>query len=254
MKYPNRIDILVEKVYEVSSTNDHLQQLCKEGKANEFHTVIVNKQSAGRGQPGNSWEAEEGKNLLFSTVLYPTALEANKQFYLSMLTAISIVHTLNKYTSGFSIKWPNDIYWNDKKIAGILIENVLQGKYIRQSIVGIGLNVNQEHFTSDAPNPVSLKQILGVDIKRAELFTEILHGMIGAYRLLEEDFEQMASTLHILYRRVLYRKNGYHPYRDASGTFLAQFEEIGPDGHLFLRDENGKIRKYAFKEIEFIHS
>lgn len=252
MKYPTRIDIPIEKVNEVSSTNDYLQHLCKQNMAQEFHTVIAESQSSGKGQRGNSWESAEGKNLLFSMVLYPTALEANKQFYISMLTAISIVDALGKYTDGFSIKWPNDIYWKDKKLAGILIENELQGKYISQSVIGVGINVNQESFLSDAPNPVSLKQIIGIDINRNELFQKILHGMVASYRLLEENFTEMAATLRILYQRSLYRRNGYHAYKDASGLFNAQFEHIDPNGYLYLQDEEGKIRKFAFKEVEYI--
>ena len=151
MKYPNRIDIPIEHINEVSSTNDYLAQLCERNKAQEFYTVITDHQLDGKGQRGNTWESENGKNLLFSMVLYPTALEANKQFYLSMLTTISIIDALSKYTDNFCVKWPNDIYWKDKKIGGILIENELEGKYITQSIIGIGLNVNQEEFHSDAP-------------------------------------------------------------------------------------------------------
>ena len=252
MKYPTRIDIPIEKVNEVSSTNDYLIHLCKQNMAQEFHTVIAESQSSGKGQRGNSWESEDGKNLLFSMVLYPTALEANKQFYISMLTAISIVDALGKYTDGFSIKWPNDIYWKDKKLAGILIENDLQGKYISQSVIGVGINVNQENFLSDAPNPVSLKQIIGIDINRTELFQKILHGMVASYRLLEENFTEMAATLRILYQRSLYRRNGYYAYKDADGLFNAQFEHIDPNGYLYLQDEEGKIRKYAFKEVEYI--
>lgn len=143
MKYPSRINIPIEKMEETLSTNDHLAQLCRDNKAEEFYTVVTNYQTDGKGQRGNTWEAERGKNILFSIVIYPTALEAKNQFYLSMLTAVSIVAALEKYTDGFSIKWPNDIYWKEKKIAGILIENEVQGKYIAQSIIGIGLNVNQ---------------------------------------------------------------------------------------------------------------
>lgn len=252
MRYPSRIDIPIEKLFETTSTNDHLARMCKSGKAQEFYTVVADRQTEGRGQRGNTWESETGKNLLFSLVVYPTALEAKSQFYLSMLTAVSIVDALNKYTDGFSVKWPNDIYWKDKKIAGILIENELQGKFISQSIIGIGLNVNQDVFLSDAPNPTSLKQIIGVNISREELFYKIIHGIVASYRLLEEDFEEMSSTLRILYLRILFRRNGYYPYRDAQGTFMAQFEHIDAYGNLYLQDDKGKIRKYAFKEVEFI--
>lgn len=252
MIYPENINLTIERLYEVPSTNSYLAQLCKESKAKEFHTVITDDQTAGRGQRGNTWESEGEKNLTFSTVLYPTALEAKEQFHLSMAIAFATVDALENYTDGFSIKWPNDIYWKDKKIAGILIENELEGKFITQSIVGIGLNVNQEVFRSSAPNPVSLIQILGATINRQELLDRILRGIMASYIFLEKDYKMAVHNLRQLYLRRLYRKEGFHPYRDKEGTFLAAFQDVEPSGHLVLKDEQGNLRRYAFKEVEFI--
>ena len=252
MNYPKKIDLPIEKLEETSSTNSYLAQLCKESKAKEFYTVIAESQTAGRGQRGNSWESESGKNLMFSTVLYPTALKVQKNFYLSMIAAFSVVHALDSYTEGFSIKWPNDIYWKDKKIAGILIENELEGTYITQSIIGIGVNVNQEVFRSSAPNPVSLHQIIGKSIDRTELFNKILSGIMGGYLLLEKESGKASSAILGLYIGKLYRKEGLFPYRDAKGLFMAEFHQVEPDGHLILKDEQGNLRRYTFKEVEFI--
>lgn len=252
MKYPKQIDIPLESVKELPSTNDYLAQLCKESKAKEFYTVIAENQTNGKGQRGNSWEAESGKNLTFSIVLYPTALEAREQFCLSMLAALSCHEALSDYTEGFSIKWPNDIYWNDKKIGGILIENELEGKYITQSIIGIGLNVNQEEFRSSAPNPISLKQIIGTDVKLQELLMKVVHCIVGGYRQLEGDFEGTQKAIYALYKKNLYRHKGMFPYRDAQGEFLAEYQEVEPDGHLILKDEQGTLRRYAFKEVSFV--
>lgn len=252
MNYPKKIDLSIEKVQETPSTNSYLAQLCQESKAKEFHTVIAESQTAGRGQRGNSWESESGKNLTFSTVLYPTALKARQQFYLSMIAAFSVVYALDNYTEGFSIKWPNDIYWKDKKIAGILIENELEGEYIAQSIIGIGLNVNQETFYSSAPNPVSLHQIIGHSIDRQELLHKILKGIVGGYTFLEKEYAKAAPAILNLYLNHLYRKEGMFPYRDAKGVFMAEFHQVEPDGHLILKDEQGSLRRYAFKEVEFI--
>ena len=252
MNYPKKIDIALEKVKETTSTNDYLAQLCKESKAKEFYTVMAESQTKGKGQRGNSWESEAGKNLTFSIVLYPTALEVRKHFCLSMLTALACHEALSNYTDGFSIKWPNDIYWKDKKIGGILIENELEGKYIVQSIIGIGLNINQEAFYSDAPNPVSLKQIIGVDIKVQEVLMKVVHGIVGGYRQLETNFDITQQAIGTLYRKNLYRHKGLFPYRDAAGEFLAEYQEVEPDGHLILKDEEGTLRRYAFKEVSFI--
>ena len=252
MNYPKKIDIALEKVKEITSTNDYLAHLCKESKAKEFYTVIAESQTKGKGQRGNFWESEAGKNLTFSTVLYPTALEANKQFCLSMLAALACHEALDNYIDGFSIKWPNDIYWKDKKIGGILIENELEGKYIVQTIIGIGLNINQEAFYSDAPNPVSLKQILGVEVKLQEVLMKVVHGIIGGYRQLETNFDVTLQAISTLYRKHLYRREGLFPYRDAQGDFLAEFQNVELDGHLILKDEQGTLRRYAFKEVNFI--
>ncbi|MBQ8442966.1 MAG: biotin--[Bacteroides sp.] len=252
MIYPKNINLTIERLKVVPSTNSYLVQLCKESKAKEFYTVIADNQTAGRGQRGNSWESEEGKNLTFSTVLFPTALEAKEQFYLSMTIAFAIVDALDGYTEGFSIKWPNDIYWKDKKIGGILIENELEGKYITQSIVGIGINVNQEVFHSSAPNPVSLAQIVGTSIDRKELFNKILKGIMGGYIFLETAYNQAVPNIRKLYTQKLYRREGLYPYRDAEGTFMAEIEEVEASGHIVLKDEQGALRRYAFKEVEFV--
>ena len=252
MRYPQQINVSIEKLEETTSTNDYLSELCRQGKAEEFYTVIAEKQTAGKGQRGNSWISESGKSLTFSLVLYPTVLEANKQFFLSMLAAVSIVDALTDYTEGFSIKWPNDIYWKDKKIGGILIENELEGKYIVQTIIGIGLNINQETFYSDAPNPISLKQILGVEVRLEEVLTKVVHGIIGGYRQLENNFEVTSQAISTLYRKHLYRREGLFPYRDAQGEFLAEYQDVELDGHLILKDEQDTLRRYAFKEVNFI--
>lgn len=252
MNYPKKIDIALEKVKETTSTNDYLASLCRESKAREFYTVMAESQTEGKGQRGNTWESESGKNLTFSIVLYPTALKARKQFTLSMLAALSCHEALSNYTDGFSIKWPNDIYWKDQKIGGILIENELEGTYITQSIIGIGLNINQEIFYSDAPNPVSLKQIIGAEVDIQEVMTLVVHAIIGGYRHLEANYDTAQFAIATLYQKYLYRRKGLFPYRDAQGYFLAEYQEVEPDGHLVLKDEQGTLRRYAFKEISFV--
>ena len=252
MNYPKTINIKLEQVKETTSTNDYLAKLCKENKAKEFYTVVAESQTNGKGQRGNTWEAESGKNLTFSMVLYPTALKAKEQFSLSMVAALSCHQALGNYTDGFSIKWPNDIYWKDKKIGGILIENELEGKYITQSIIGIGLNVNQEVFHSDAPNPVSLKQILGVEINTQELLTSVVHCIVGGYRQLECYFNTTQESIFTLYHKHMYRNKGLFPYRDAQGEFMAEYQQVEPSGHLILKDEQGMLRRYAFKEVSYI--
>ena len=161
---------------ETDSTNRYISQLCNELQESvaELTTVTAEFQTAGKGQRGNTWEAERGKNLLFSFVLYPTFLEARRQFILSQIVSLSIKEELDRWSDEITIKWPNDIYWRDKKICGILIENDLSGHFIGRSISGIGININQNEFHSDAPNPVSLKQITGQEHDRYEILSHIL--------------------------------------------------------------------------------
>lgn len=252
MIYTEHINVPTEKIKELPSTNDYLAELCRQGKAEEFYTVIAEKQTAGKGQRGNFWESEPGKNLTFSTVLYPTEIKANKQFYFSMLVAIAIIDALTDYTDGFSIKWPNDIYWHDKKICGILIENELEGKYLSQTIIGIGLNINQETFLSSAPNPVSLYQIIGKEIDREEVFSKVIHAILGGYKSLESDFHEASAAILLLYKKFLYRRKGFHSFQDNNGIFTAQIHDVGEDGYLYLKDTENNIRKYAFKEVNYI--
>ena len=211
--------------------------------------VMTDYQTAGRGQTGNTWESERGKNLLFSVGVRPAFLPARRQFLLLQVMSLAVAQTLVQYTDNISIKWPNDIYWCDKKISGTLIENELSGESIRQCVLGTGINVNQEHFVSDAPNPVSLRQILGHDVPRDRLFMDFLKHFETFYSRLESgESESLAQQ----YGDSLYWREGMHPYRDSRGTFRAFIDGVEPDGHLLLRTDEGQVRRYAFKEVSFL--
>ena len=211
-------------------------------------------QTAGVGQKGNVWESDGYKNLTFSVLLKPIFLPIANRFMLTKVISLAMVDFLKQEisTETISIKWPNDIYWHDKKIGGNLIENELEGAYITQSILGIGLNINQEEFHSSAPNPISLKQILGVEADLEEILSKVIHGIVGGYRQLEANFNMTQLAIRTLYVKNLYRKKGFYPYRDKEGEFKAEFDKIESDGHLVLKDEAGNLRCYAFKEVEFI--
>ena len=239
-------------INETNSTNNYLQSLCSEQKVEELTVIVADFQTSGRGQRGNSWESDPGKNLLFSTVIFPEFLEARRQFLISQIISLAIKEELDTYTSDISIKWPNDIYWKDKKICGILIENELEGAYLLRCIAGIGVNINQEHFVSPAPNPVSLKQILGRKTDKQEVLEGILKRLFSYYIPLISQKPNIKETIHSDYLNAQYRHKGMYPYRDENGEFKASLEAIEPDGHLLLRDENGMLRKYAFKEVQYI--
>lgn len=240
---------------ETDSTNRYISQLCNELQESvaELTTVTAEFQTAGKGQRGNTWEAERSKNLLFSFVLYPTFLEARRQFILSQIVSLSIKEELDRWSDEITIKWPNDIYWRDKKICGILIENDLSGHFIGRSISGIGININQNEFHSDAPNPVSLKQITGQEHDRYEILSHILKRVQIYYNGLQtEDSGTYTAEITARYARSLFRRRGFHPYEDAGGKFSARLLRVEQDGRFVLEDENGKEREYLFKEVQYI--
>lgn len=255
MPSPDTFPYPLIALQETDSTNQHISRICNglhEGVA-ELTTVTAEYQSSGKGQRGNSWEAEEGKNLLFSFVLYPTFLEARRQFILSQIVSLSIKEELSRWSDEITIKWPNDIYWRDKKICGILIENDLTGHYISRSISGIGININQEEFHSDAPNPVSLKLITGKEHDRYEILAHILEWIQTYYECLQlEDSDTYADLIATRYARALFRRQGFHPYEDANGRFLARLLRVEQDGRFVLEDETGTEREYLFKEVQYI--
>lgn len=236
------------KLQETRSTNTYLDSIDTECPQQEGCVVTTHTQSAGRGQRGNSWEAEPGKNLTFSYLLRPEGVAPQEQFILSQAVSLAVVDVLSRYAHGFCVKWPNDIYYHDSKIAGILIEHNLSGMSISRTIVGIGLNINQQQFISDAPNPISLQQITGREYDLDAMLAEVLEATTVRYAQCVGDRKQ----LQLDYAAALYRKDGFYPYRDAQGEFMATIREVQPDGYLVLCDTEGRVRQYAFKEVAFI--
>lgn len=226
-------------IAETDSTNRWLRERGGEGDM----VVVADYQTAGKGQGTNSWESERGKNLLFSVLYHPQRIPANRQFHISMAVSLAIADALGEHIGDVSIKWPNDIYWRNAKICGILIENRLLGQTIRDSIIGAGINVNQRQFHSNAPNPVSLWQIHGHETD-LEL---LLQSILDKFTLYINKKEIKTQYLHQLYRR-----KGFHPYADKEGSFMAEIVDVEDDGHLLLCDDNGQQRRYAFKEVSFV--
>ena len=223
-------------IEQTNSTNTLLKELIAKGQEPDF--IYAGYQTAGRGQTGNSWESEKGKNLICSILLPP-----NKNLYfLNIAVSVAILRLLDE---PLTIKWPNDIYWKDKKLAGILLENAIIGNEVKYAIAGIGLNVNQTEFVSDAPNPVSLKQISGKEYVIDQLMQDLLDAV---HTVLNEPEEAIWSE----YKAHLYRREGCWPFEDKNGTFEAHIEDVLPSGEIVLCDKNGQLHTYGFKQIKYI--
>ena len=205
--------------------------------------VVADYQTAGKGCGTNSWESERGKNLTFSMLIHPTDIPASQQFRITEVVSVALCEVLEQYIGDVSIKWPNDIYMGDKKICGVLIENRLQGNVIVDSIIGIGLNVNQTEFVSDAPNPVSLRQLLGREIDREAL----LHDFLETFAAVS-----LSETTYSAYRNKLFRMGKQAVFSDETGRFEGTIQDVETDGRLLIKDLSGQARRYAFKEVQFV--
>lgn len=229
----------------------------------EHGTVVyTDRQTAGRGQRGNSWESEPFKNVTMSILLRPKNVAPNQQFWLSEISALAVERVLSKYIGNVSIKWPNDIYYKDFKICGMLIEHSLSGGKINYTIPGIGINVNQRVFLSNAPNPISLANVLGHEVPTSEILDGIVDEILTMCDLLPEK----ADEIHREFLSKLYRRDGFHEYqstiRSTSANGLSVLEEgehfqarivnVHPDGMLDLMTTEGHIHTFAFKEVAFV--
>ena len=232
---------------ETTSTNSYLHQL----QGDDDVCVWADHQTAGRGCGTNTWESEGGKNLLFSVRCHPEGVPATRQFLLLEAMALAVRQLFDCCDLGerLTVKWPNDIYWRDRKLAGTLSECMLSGQHIRHCIIGTGLNLNQTEFRSDAPNPVSVAQIRGTQMAVEDTLLRLLHCF-------EKELQRIAQRrwddIHSDYCHALYRREGFHRYRDQAGTFSAAIKGVEPDGHLVLLDSDGLQRRYAFKEVAFV--
>lgn len=237
------------RIEATDSTNNFLKQRVAAEKLEEGTVVQAFAQLVGRGQAGNHWESEPGKNLTCSILFYPQFLSVRSHFLLSKVIALGVKETLEEYIDDVFIKWPNDIYVQDKKITGILIENELTGPEINRSIVGIGVNLNQELFAGNAPHPVSLKQLTGKTIDQDTFLEEMLNRIFFWYEQLKEKEIQCISTA---YDDALYHTPGYYRFKEINGEFTAEIQSVADDGILHLKTDTGEERRYFFKEVSFI--
>jgi len=236
---------------DIDSTNNYANRLIVSKQAVEGTVVLAYNQKEGRGQHGSSWESEPGKNILMSIVLFPEFLAVENQFLISKIVSLALADFLKNEIDidNVSIKWPNDLYVGDKKIAGILIENSVQGRTIYSSVLGIGLNVNQEQFFSNAPNPVSLKKITGKNYDIEILAAKITDLIFEYYHKLKQGETDLINSR---YFDKLFRKNIRCKFRKKGLEFEAIITGIGEFGQLQLKNKDGIVSEYMFKEVEYV--
>lgn len=233
----------------LTSTNSTAISLISSQKPVEGTIVCAAFQTAGRGQPGNSWESEAGKNLLFSIILYPEFIKPENQFLVSMTVSLGMSDYLNSIFPGVSIKWPNDIYVKNDKIAGILLESSTMEDRVMYMVAGIGLNVNQVKFTGNAPNPVSMSMITGKEYSTEAVLANLAAFLDKRYSQLNEGrFNEIKQE----YTAKLFRSGTWASFRDGRGSFTGRILSVDMSGGMTVERNDGKKMKYYFKEIEFI--
>lgn len=242
------------RLEEVDSTNNYLQGY-HPSPGEDVTFVWAEVQTAGRGCDTNSWECEPYANLAFSVLFHPKKIPAASQFIISMANALALHDALSTYVEGITVKWPNDIYWHNYKMAGTLIEPSLHQGYVGRCIIGTGINVNQKKFLGDAPNPISLASVCGHALDRKEVAHEVTRHLLNYIALL--DHPERWEDIRHAYKKVLYRREGLHTYQTSDGaTFKASLHTVEDNGTLVLCEHPGDgtshLRKFTFKEVKFI--
>ena len=237
---------------QVDSTNNFLKGLLSNSKPLMDGTVIMaENQYAGRGQHQNGWHAEPGKNLTFSLLLKPKFLPVTDQFDMVRVTSLGVFDALEPMLGKkLKIKWPNDIYYDDRKLGGMLIENLIQGSQIKNTVIGIGLNINQDDFPADLPNAVSLKQILHRDYDLKTLLAEICRHIEGYYLNLKAG---KTAFLRNAYLERLYWLNENKRFQSQDSIFKGSITTVKDNGLLVVQNNNGEEKEFSLKEIEFLN-
>ncbi|SDY72783.1 biotin--[acetyl-CoA-carboxylase] ligase [Hymenobacter psychrophilus] len=234
---------------ECGSTNSEAQLLAGQNRATDGCCVITDKQTAGRGQRGNQWEAAPGENLTLSVVWKPTFLPAADQFLLSQAVALAVHDWLGALlgpTPALRVKWPNDLYYGSQKLGGILIENTLSGPKIQHSIVGIGLNVNQQHF--GVTTATSLSRLTGRTYSLLTLAERLLESLERRYLQLRAG---RIRELRTDYLAVLYRFEEEHDYEADGQRLRGRIVGVDAAGRLAL-ETGGQMRHFDLKQIRYL--
>ena len=249
VNYIQTIGHTVIRLDVVDSTNNYAANLLSETNVVNGTVILAKNQISGRGQSGNSWDVESGENVTLSIILNQVPIKSEEQFFISQWISISIIDLLKNYDVDAEIKWPNDILVsnNKQKIAGILIENSLRGVKISNSIIGLGLNVNQSGYHKDI-NATSLLLEKNVSFDLDDVFDKLVAILNSNFIFLSTQKEKLRE----LYFSQLLGFDEYLNYKDSIEEFSAKIDSILPDGRLVLIDEKNRKRTYLFKEVSLI--
>ncbi|SIR35867.1 biotin--[acetyl-CoA-carboxylase] ligase [Maribacter ulvicola] len=239
------------KLDATQSTNTYLKDLSLNRELGDFTVVTTKNQTLGRGQLNAKWESEPGKNLAFSVLKKNIELPIQRVFLVSVCVSLAIIESLKDFEiPDLRIKWPNDILSGNRKIGGILIENVISGSKIKQSIIGFGLNVNQKSF-KNAPHASSLENITGVDYNLDEVFYSVIEHL---HQNLIRPFQSMEEELFKQYHTHLFKIGQMSSFRDQNDKlFQGTIQEVSIDGYLLVKHENGDLHEYGLKEIQLLY-
>lgn len=247
------LNVGVLNLQQIDSTNSYLIReasgLFDSNSQCGMFVAVADEQSAGRGQRGAVWCSAKGENLLMSLLVRPSTLLVSEFYLLSVVTALALKGAMCRFGIDSIIKWPNDLYANDGKLAGVLLETDIEASYVSQAVVGVGLNINQRDFPSMSRCPVSMSLIRGCDFNRSEVLRVVLEEFVHYYTMLLMGEKE---TLFSLYKQSLMGIDVPMLYRDADGEFEAVVHDVRSDGHIILRRNDATLSSYAFKEVETV--
>lgn len=233
-------NLLLKKIIDYKAQNN--------SQLPELFTIFADEQTSGRGLATNKWESEAGQNLLCSIYFRPP-ISPDRQFAFNQSFTLAVFKTVSQFVNNVKIKWPNDIYVNDRKIAGILIEHQIIGENIAHTVAGVGINVNQELFSENLPNPTSLKLITGKNHKIPDILDNLLKNCKFSYdKLISGKFDELNSE----YAQYLYRINKISDYKIHGEIIAAKITGVNNYGQLLLEKTNGEFIACNLKEIVFL--
>jgi BirA family biotin operon repressor/biotin-[acetyl-CoA-carboxylase] ligase len=244
----NPIGVPFIELSEVDSSNNYAMRQLQAHLAGHGSAWFVRFQSAGKGQHGKSWNAEPGQNIIMSIIIETIDFSIDKQYLISMIVALACNDFFSKYAiDSTSVKWPNDLYWKDRKAGGVLIETLIQGKALKYAVIGIGININQTFFPADLPNPVSLKQITGKSFDVTELAKELCSLLNRRWKQLKKGNEEVILEE---YNNILYKRNERVTFKTTNATFNAMVKGVDINGDLLI--DTGERAKVKFGTVEWL--